>query len=341
MPHARKQRKKAKLPALPKDAVPEPFLALAPAPVATPSPQPDQRAGVGNLILPSDYVRSVTSSQSRYSSALVSPPTVIAGRNRPAPQPRPLPTPAPLQQRGYVTNLLSPPFVVPGGRPASPLPQLSAPTRPPLIHQSSSRDGRTGRELPRTGRQSPAPPETPAEQQPAQSGPTRRRGQRPRVVNGSISRRSTVVSREDHLSRRASMRRVNVWDGESSFRVVVSYRKLTEQISQTRQILRPPSPSRRRVMRACPPPSPPSISHRHRIRRWDLSSRAAHHQTSSHIRHILHHDPALHHDHTRHRQLLMKLSRSRPRAHQHCPAGQRPKRLRSFPGWPRLRVFRT
>jgi hypothetical protein len=194
------------------DPVPEPYLALAPAPITAAVAKPES-----GLILPSDYVRSVNPSELRYASGLISPPSVMPGgstadRSNNGGTPRPLPTPTP-SSRGYITSLLSPPFVVPGGRTPSPLP---LPPRPPLPHTGSSRSVQRNRETPPVaGRRSPVPPlSIPPHTTPADMPSTpRRRAQRSRVVNSTISRRPTVSSREEHLSRRASMRRTNVWDG--------------------------------------------------------------------------------------------------------------------------------
>jgi len=220
-PTPRAKRKKARLPAPPSapsqpDPVSEPYLVRAPPPVTAAPPETSN----SGLILPSAYVRSVT--QHRYAHGLVSPPSVMAGGSgENTPRPLPTPTPPAATQRDYVTGLLSPPFVVPGGRPSSPLPQPPvAPSRPPLPHTgSSSRSVNRGRELPPIGgRQSPMPSTSNANPPPPAEPPTprRRRGGH-HVVSGTISRRSTVrVSHHEHLqlSRQASMRRTNVWDGE-------------------------------------------------------------------------------------------------------------------------------
>lgn len=201
-----KPRKKGRLPAPP---VPELYLPTAPPPTTA------AEAPSGGLVLPSDHVRAVNAERARYANALASPPMITASNNSSgyfgSSSPRPLATPVstPLPATGYITNLRAPPLIVSSRRPASPLPQNS---RPVLPTTGSSRS--MNRDDPSGGTTSPMPGTRTAE--PTSTGPTRNRAdRRSRVVNNVLSRRPTVSNREDHFLRRASMRRTNVWDGES------------------------------------------------------------------------------------------------------------------------------
>jgi hypothetical protein len=242
----RKPRKKPKTPqpVTPRThgPIPQPYLAVAPAPVSTISRSALNElasASQTQLILPSSYTRS------RNARASV-PDGETPGLASTSTSPPPLQAPAP--RRGYAAGLLAPPSIMPGGSSAIPRIQGDGPTPQIPRRRSAERvgvgGGGTGAERRRRGEERlrdvgavnasvtslgqlgqilESDPTDPASNQAGAggaAGPAQRRRQR--IVRGEtgggLSRRLTVSSREEGramgLARGASMRRLNVWDGE-------------------------------------------------------------------------------------------------------------------------------
>ncbi|RSH85172.1 hypothetical protein EHS25_004979 [Saitozyma podzolica] len=202
----RKPRKKPKTPqpVTPRThgPIPQPYLAVAPAPVSTISRSALNElasASQTQLILPSSYTRS------RNARASV-PDGETPGLASTSTSPPPLQAPAP--RRGYAAGLLAPPSIMPGGSSAIPRIQGDGPT--PQIPRRRSAE--------RILESDPTDPASNQAGAGGAAGPAQRRRQR--IVRGEtgggLSRRLTVSSREEGramgLARGASMRRLNVWD---------------------------------------------------------------------------------------------------------------------------------
>jgi hypothetical protein len=193
--------------------IPQPYLALAPsplhyitAPVTHQNPAPSRTP----LVLPSTWRRTEEAERAK------------------------TPKPPSKPRKGYAAGLLAPPTVVPGGQAATPRVLATGESSGivPVVIRRTSREQlrpRPGEEglrplrgnasvlsLGQLGQIMEADPvvETP------ENTPQRRRR---RIVRGedggTVARRLTVTSREEGralgLARGASMRRLNVWDGES------------------------------------------------------------------------------------------------------------------------------
>lgn len=220
--------------------VPEPYLALAPQSVTA-----AQASGSSSssLILPSTYVKTrsgsrdlgrsptPTGSRGGYAANLLSPPTIMGGGSSGSGSRSNTPQPS---RPGYAANLASPPSILPGGRPNPPLLQHSSPFLRPTTSHSRSNSAQLNILNGGERSESPLPPNPDdraerdqerdrnrrreranASPTPGASRPNPRR--RRRIVNSQdSSRRVTVSSAEEGrgLARRASQRRVNVWDGD-------------------------------------------------------------------------------------------------------------------------------
>ena len=235
-PTTKKARRKPKANAAPpriQGPIPQPYLALAPSPLTSlPS------------ISPSAQTSRVYSNTEASSSQLVLPSTYVRKSHSASPKPTASPQRPPLEgtSRRHAAGLLSPPAIVPGGQPAPPRPILQGDV--PVSGRRRSADrlatggaGTAGRRRSEEALRSVAMAnqsmvslgqlgqimESDGVEAPPQ--PTRRRR---RVVrdDGALARRPTVTSREEGralgLARGASMRRMNVWDGEQLSRALCS-----------------------------------------------------------------------------------------------------------------------
>ena len=245
----RKPKKKAKTGQATKGGLqrhgtlPKPYLALAPSPVSSMSATTiDEMASSSrsNLLLPSSFT-PVPPHPNPHD------PTTTSGRRV-----------KPIKSKKYAAGLLAPPMIMPGGTSATAKVHQLAPSRiainPPIpmpgrlgVAGSGEEELRRARSrerlraissgpndsmisLGQVGRMLGNDPDAPATEEPVDLGPVPEQAVQParrrrRIVRGDsgIQRRLTVSTREEGralgLARGASMRRVNVWDGELSLRI--------------------------------------------------------------------------------------------------------------------------
>jgi len=215
--------------------IPQPYLALAPSSVtaiSAPTPYSFPSPSQSSLILPSNYKRGNQSSVSLAKS--------VPSNAGPS-----------ISRTGYGAGLLAPPTIMPGGQSAPPRVQggLEPPQNPrrraadrvgvgggrreerlrnlQMANASMTSLGQLGQIM-----ESDRMPEE-------QSAPVPQRRRR-RIVRGEaegLSRRLTVTTREEGralgLARGASMRRVNVWDGQLLYSRLSHYTHLVADLPES------------------------------------------------------------------------------------------------------------